>query len=240
MHRKELNERSPLRILDRSIHGGLGRGNVGVVVARHGVGKSAFLVGVALDDLMRRRKVLHVALDHPVERVATFYDEVFTDLCRREALEDVWRLRAEIERHRRIHCYTDGAFTIERLRAALAFLRDTEDFSPAAIMCEGVDFERLTLPELQEIKALAREADVEFWMSAVTTRGAARNERGVPEPLAHLESSIDVILTMAYEGGAVQVALHKDHDSPDVPDLKLALDPTTMLLIEEVDQRSSS
>lgn len=239
MHRKDLNERSPLRILDRSIHGGLGRGNVGVVVARHGVGKSAFLVGVALDDLMRRRKVLHVSLDHNVDRVATFYNEVFTDLCRTTALEDVWRLRAEMERHRRIHCYTDGKFSIGRLREALAFLRDTEDFAPAAIMCEGYDFGNATPEELQEIKSLAREADVEVWMSANTTRDAARNERGVPEPLAHLEKSVDVILTMAHDGRHVRVGLHKDHDNPQVSDLKLALDPTTMLLIEEVDQPSS-
>ena len=64
MHRKELNERSPLRVLEKSIHGGLGRGNVGVIVARKGVGKTAFLVGVALDDLMRDRKVLHVSLNY--------------------------------------------------------------------------------------------------------------------------------------------------------------------------------
>ena len=55
MYRKELNERSPLRLLENSIHGGLGRGNLGVVVARHGVGKTAFLVGVALDDLLRSK-----------------------------------------------------------------------------------------------------------------------------------------------------------------------------------------
>ena len=29
MYRKELNERSPLRLFEHSIHGGLGRGNVG-------------------------------------------------------------------------------------------------------------------------------------------------------------------------------------------------------------------
>ena len=43
MHRKELNERSPIRVLEASIHGGLGSGNIGVVVARHGVGKTAKL-----------------------------------------------------------------------------------------------------------------------------------------------------------------------------------------------------
>ena len=47
MHRKEVNERSPMRVLEHSIHGGLGRGNIGVVVARPGLGKTAFLVGIA-------------------------------------------------------------------------------------------------------------------------------------------------------------------------------------------------
>ena len=55
MYRKELNERNPLRLFEHSIHGGLGRGNVGVVVARHGIGKTAFLVGIALDEAMRGR-----------------------------------------------------------------------------------------------------------------------------------------------------------------------------------------
>ena len=41
MHRKDINERSPLRVLDKSIHGGLGRGNIGVVIARTGVGFDA-------------------------------------------------------------------------------------------------------------------------------------------------------------------------------------------------------
>ena len=36
MYRKEVNERSPMRVFESSMHGGLGRGNVGVVVSRAG------------------------------------------------------------------------------------------------------------------------------------------------------------------------------------------------------------
>ena len=64
---KELTERSPMRVFENSIHGGLGAGNLGVVVARHGMGKTAFLVDIALDDLLRGRKVLHVD-DRPDDR----------------------------------------------------------------------------------------------------------------------------------------------------------------------------
>jgi len=233
MHNKDLNERSPLRVLEQSIHGGLGRGNLGVVVARHGVGKTAFLVGVALDDLMRGRRVLHVALDMNFEKVQAFYDEVFNDLAHTQKLEDVWKVRLELERNRRIHCFGPETFSVPKLRKALEFKKHHEEFEPTAIVIDGFDFSRATSDELVQLRALAREVDVELWMSAVTTRDSERNERGVPEPVARLESTVDVILTMAHDGRAVHVGLHKDHDNPDVPDLKLALDPTTMLLMKE-------
>ena len=53
MYRKFLNARSPLRLLEKGLHGGLGRGNLGVVLAGHGVGKTSFLVCVGLDELLR-------------------------------------------------------------------------------------------------------------------------------------------------------------------------------------------
>ncbi len=42
-----------------------------------------------------------------------------------------------------------------------------------------------------------------------------------------------MILQMAHDTKAVHVTLLKDHDNPEVSDLKLALDPTTMLLMRE-------
>ncbi len=48
MYRKFVNARSPLRLLEKGLHGGLGIGNIGVLVAGHGVGKTPLLVGVAL------------------------------------------------------------------------------------------------------------------------------------------------------------------------------------------------
>jgi KaiC/GvpD/RAD55 family RecA-like ATPase len=89
MYRKELNERNPLRLFEHSINGGVGPGNIGVVVARHGIGKTAFLVGIALDEAMRGRKTLHVSLDKTVDHIREFYDEIFMDLAHSAHLEDI-------------------------------------------------------------------------------------------------------------------------------------------------------
>ena len=62
MYRKFLNARSPLRLLEKGLHGGLGPGNLGIVIGGPGVGKASFLVGVALDELLRSGRVLHVSM----------------------------------------------------------------------------------------------------------------------------------------------------------------------------------
>ena len=233
MRRRELNERSPVRLLEASIHGGLGSGNIAAVLARHGVGKTAFLVGVALDDLMRGRKVLHVSLEESSERVRSFYDEIFSDLAHERELEDVWKVRLEMERNRRIHCYLDGTFSIPKLRETIEFMRDHGDFHPVAIMLDGFPFDDTSKEQIDEIRSIVKELDAELWMTAVTHRESNTGEDGYPAPLAGLAEKIDVILQMAHDTKAVHITLLKDHDNPDVSDLRLALDPTTMLLKRE-------
>ncbi len=233
MRRKEINERSPVRLLEESIHGGLGAGNIGVVVARHGVGKTAFLVGVAMDDLMRGRKVLHVSLEHPSEKVRAYYDEIFADLAHDTEMEDVWKVRLELERNRRIHAYMDESFSIDKLREAIEFMRHHGDFNPVAIMLDGYPIESTKPHELDALRQIARENEAELWMAAITHRESRVNDHGIPEPVAHLEPKFDVILRMAHDTKAVHLDLLKDHDNPNVSDLRIALDPTTMLLKKE-------
>src|SRR5512141_808210 len=105
MYRKEVNERSPMRVFEKSIHGGLGRGNVGVVAARHGVGKTPLLVQIALDDLLRDRRVLHISHEHAVDHVRAFYDEIFHDLADYRRLDAPEAVRLDIEKNRLIYSH---------------------------------------------------------------------------------------------------------------------------------------
>lgn len=233
MYSKELSERNPLRLFEHSIHGGVGPGNIGVVVARHGIGKTAFLVGIALDDAIRGRKVLHVSLDKTVNHVREFYDEIFMDLAHSAGLEDLATARLDMERHRMIHTYTGGAFTVDKLRHSIQFLQDVAHFEPACLILQGYAFDKATLADIEALRQLAAEFKVELWMSAWTHRGVASDDRGIPEPLAKLSPAIAVIVQMADDGGIVNLSLLKDHDNPNVAKLTLALDPSTMLLVKK-------
>lgn len=233
MYQKEWNKRSPLRVFERSIHGGLGPGNIGVVMSRAGVGKTAFLVGVALDDLMRKRRVLHVNLHDSVEKVREFYDEVFNDLSEHAQLEDRPGTHLMVERHRMIVSYAPGSFSMEKLHTSLKMLEEQMQFVPEVVVIDGYpSFHKATEAQLQELKKLARELDAEMWLSTQTHRdgGDERDARGIPAKVAKFEEYISVVIDLEPVSDHVKLAILKDHDNRDVAEMHIQLDPRTLLL----------
>ncbi len=227
MYRTFLNARSPLRLLEKGLHGGLGPGNLGVVLAGHGVGKTSFLVGVALDELLRGGRVLHVCLDHTVSHVRAHYDTVFEDLASSTHLEDEAQVHTEIDRRRSIRVYAPDALTPSKLREAVKLESDAGG-QPSLLILEGMDCEKLPEDDVRDLKALAGELAAEVWMSAPSDQ---EHPVEVPPALLRFDDLISVVL--ALQPGADTVALQalKDHGNPDLSDLHVSLDPRTLLLV---------
>jgi hypothetical protein len=226
MYRKFLNARSPLRLLEKGLHGGLGKGNLGLVLAGPGVGKTACLVGIALDDLLRGGHVLHVALDQTVAHVRAFYDTVFDDLSSSTHLEDAARVHAEANRCRSIRAYPAGGFSAAKLREAAKFEAEA-GARPELVIVEGFDLAGAPPDELRELKVLAGELPAEIWLSA-----SVPNERvsGLPAAIRPIADLLSVVLALEPGDSAVALRALKDHDSPDLSALHVALDPRTLLL----------
>jgi len=227
MDKTFLNARSPLRVLEKGLHGGLGRGNLGVVIAAHGVGKSAFLVDVALDELLRGEAVLHVALDQTVSHVRAYYDTVFDELAATSHLDDVARVHAEVDRYRRIRAYPPAAFDAAKLREAVK-LESEAGAQPVLIVIEGLDAAHLSREDVADAKALAGEIDAEIWLSASAPEERVRR---VPETVERLDDLISVILALEPTDEHVALRVLKEHDNADVESLHVALDPKSLLLI---------
>lgn len=241
MYRKEVNERSPLRILEKSSHGGLGRGNLGVAMARAGVGKTAFLVHVALDDLMRDRKVLHVSLDSPVDHVKSWYDAVFQDLVKTAELADQAATQELINKNRIIQAYSlhghGGAneFSIAKLKHSVDLLSQHAQFVPDVVMIDAYDWSRATLEEAAELRALAKQMNVELWMTALTHRHQTGPDAPdkVPPPCDRFASLLSLVVFLQPVDKNLSVRLLKDHDNEVVCDTHLVIHPDTMRLVDD-------
>jgi hypothetical protein len=229
----EIHERSPLRVLDNSMHGGLGTGKLGVVCAGAGAGKTAFLVGVALDVVMNVGQVLHVALDQTVDRVRNYYDEIFAELARSQQLERPGEAHLKIERNRRIHTYVGHTWSVANLERTLSFLRSHTDLHPSMILIDGYNWKSGSEGDIRELRRLAAEQNAQLWMSATIDRDApVTHPAGYPEPVARFERLIDVLLRLKGADGTVHLTLLKDHDQPGPGNIALDLDPTTLLIVK--------
>jgi hypothetical protein len=249
MYAKEVNEHSPLRILEKSIHGGLGKGNLGVVMARAGVGKTACLVQIGLDDLLRGREVLHVSLGQTLEHVQSWYDALFDDLAARTKLEDKEAVRAQMTRRRIIKAYGDLSLPPERLERTLAMFEQHMKFKPSIIVIDGYDWSgghtqrdpgQSLVPlapvaaELGAFKSMAKRLGAELWISAQTHRGqTGQHPTQLTPPCAAYASLIDVAIFLEPHDGHIDVRLLKDHDSPAPVDTHLHLHPDTLHLVAE-------
>jgi hypothetical protein len=227
LYKKYLNARSPLRLLEKGLHGGLGVGNLGVVLAGHGVGKTAFLVGVALDELLRAGRVLHVCLDHTVAHVRAHYDTMFEELAASTHLENGSELHAEIDRNRSIRVYPPNSLSAAKLRDAVKFEIDA-GAKPSLLILEGLDCQTLARDEVAELKALAEELAAEVWLSSPVAEESVAN---LPAPLSGFGDLISVVLALEPGDGVVALRALKDHDSPDFTALRVSLDPRTLLLV---------
>jgi hypothetical protein len=203
-------------------------------MARAGIGKTAFLIGVALDDLLRGRKVMHVSLGDSVDHVRKFYDEIFEDLRKTSSMVDAGDAHLQMERCRMIHTYTEGRFSIEKLRRSVSFQKEHAHFEPEVILVDGFDVAGSTEADWTMLKDFAKEEDVELWLTALTHREEpVTNPRGIPNPVARFDAWISVMVALQPESKAVTIRLLKDHENEDVANLHLKLDPTTLLLLTE-------
>lgn len=225
MYRKFVNARSPLRLLEKGLHGGLGIGNVGVLVAGHGVGKTPFLVGVALDELLRQGTVLHVALDQTVSHVRAHYDTVYEELASSTHLDDAAATHSEIERHRSIRAYAPSSFSAAKLRDAVK-VESEAGSKPTLIVIEGL--EEIGREDLLDIRALSAELAAEVWISVASV---SEKVDGVPSEIEAVDDVVSVVLALEPGDGAVVLRALKDHDNEDLSALHVALDPKTLLLV---------
>ena len=232
MPTNDMQIRSPLRIFEKATDGGLGAGNLGVVLSRHGVGKTAFLVGLAVDALMRDRKVLHISTVESVERLRAFYDEVFQLICDRQQLDNRLERRLDLERNRHILVYNPETFSLDKLRQSVEFLSENAHFSPDVVIMDGTPrFDHSEDWEIEGVRELAGAWKAEVWTSSRLHRDDPDlDARGVPGTVSRFDAQLSVIILLDPHQDHVRVRLLKSHDRAEMPELNMELDPRTLLL----------
>jgi hypothetical protein len=232
MVEKSMMDRSPVRIFERAIGGGLGEGKLGVVLSRHGVGKTGFLIGLAVDLLLQGKKVLYISTKESVEHINNFFDQIFHAMAESLDLEELPQKQLRMERNRYIHVYNRKTFSLEKLEQSVSFLTDATGFVPDMVIMDGTPrFEKTEEWEIQGLLKLASEWGAEVWTSSNTHReGQEMDSRGVPTTVAAFDDYLSVIINLEPDSDHVKVRITKEHRSTEPAQVQIELDPKTLLL----------
>jgi len=224
---------SPLKILEQSSRKGLGPGNLGVLIARAGVGKTACLIHVALDRIFRGEKLIHVSLEEGPEKVTAYYNVIYFDLLKALNLSDSDEYRMRIDRNRMILAYLNQSFDLDRLESNLKNLAERLDFRPNTLIIDGLDFEKAGRGMLEGLIKMGRAFGTEIWLSALSHRHITdTNERGIPHPCAAVDDLLSIIIQLDPDPSGIFLRLLKDHDKSGDPDISVKLDPNTFLALD--------
>lgn len=229
---KGFNSVSPLKVLEKSSQKGLGSGNLGVLIARAGVGKTACLIHIAFDKIFRQKKLVHISLEEGPEKVTSYYNVIYYDLVKALNIEDESEIRLLIDRNRMILAYLRQSFETERLRTSLKNLAENLEFRPDTLIVDGIDFEKAERAFFEGFKEIAKAFDVEIWFSALSHRHITEvNERGIPHPCQTFDDLFSIIIELQPGSSGVFLNLLKDHDNPAIADNGIRLDPNTFLAL---------
>lgn len=233
MVKSELIQRSPLRILEKSINGGVGRGNIGMIASKKGVGKTACLVHIATDKLFRDRHVIHVSFSKRTDHIISWYEDIFNEISKRKNLENALEIHDEIIRNRVIMNFNQKGIDVSQILKSLEAMIVNGNFKADAIIIDGFEIEQMSVEGLNRLKEFARGLNLEVWISAsLRKEDPVFDENGFPYELKDVVSGIDVLVTLKYDEQNVRMDVIKDHDNPSPFDSHLYLDPKTLLILD--------
>jgi len=234
MIKDKIIKRSPLRILEKSIRGGLGRGNVAVLASRKGVGKTACLVHIATDKLFQEKPVIHVSYSSRVDYIINWYEDIIKEIAKSRKVKAAADIQESIIKNRVIMNFKQDAARTEQVLRSVEALIVHGKFAADTIIIDGYDFARTLPDDLSKFKDFAGRLGIEIWFSA-SLRGEEPifDEQGVPFLLRHFLGAIDVLITLVSHGDHVHLRLVKDHDHLAPKELGLKLDATTLLIAKE-------
>ena len=230
---EELIQRSPIRIFENSIHGGLKAGEIGLIASQAGIGKTSVLVQLALDKLLQEKKVIHVSFTQDVHYVPLWYEDIFNEFIFKKNLENAQEIKNNLVKNRVTMNFNQDGVTKAQIIKSLRAMIIEGGFKADAIIIDGFDFSKTDKESIASVKAFATELGVSVWYScSVPDGGTQFDKENIPSVISGYIANVDVVIVLQSKPDHVELTISKDRDSVISKNLAMKLDPKTLLILE--------
>lgn len=234
MGKEDLVSNNPLRALGLEKEDGADGRRVGLIMARAGLGKTAILVQIAMDSMLRDNKVMHVAIGEGVEKTRTWYDDILGLMNEEKKIENFQQVVDDVMKNRMIMTFKENSFDAAKLEERMEDLVQQGIFKADCLVVDGFDFaDANSAAAIDELKGFMEKNDLKMiWFSAVSHRGDERvSANGVPAPCHEIDDAFDTVLLISPEDNGIKLKTLKCSAACAVDAGKsLSLDPATMLI----------
>jgi len=220
---------NPFKIMEYDSKDIISEDGFGAVLARAGVGKTAFLVQLALRALLQNKNVLHISLNDPVNKVSLWYKEVFSNLAKQYSIKLSSQIWEAMLPHRFIMTFKVEGFSVPKLEERMTDLSEQNIFFPQVVIIDGFPFDESVRESLSDLKAIARKLSLHVWFAVRTHRHEEPASDGMPISFSNVSDLFNVAIQLQPEGKEIHVlSLKGGPSTTDFPELRL--DPSTMLI----------
>jgi hypothetical protein len=234
MGKEELVLNNPLRALglEEKVKGN--NQILGLVMSRAGLGKTAILVQIALDSMMRGNKVLHVSIGESIDKAKSWYNDILSLITKGKEIENIHEVISEILHHRMIMTFKESSFSQAKLEERLDDMVKQNIYKPECLIIDGYDFNDTSREALEGLKKFMKEQGLKMvWFSAVNHREDPRvSADGVPAPCHQIDDLFDTVLMIKPENENMFLDIIKCGSCAVKAGMTLALDPSTMLIMK--------
>ena len=230
MQKEDLIKKNPLRVLNPLTSETLPDHRMGLIMARAGLGKTAILVQIAMDSMLRGQKVLHVSIGEGLEKAKAWYEDVYKYIAEGFQLESATEVEGDLMRSRMIMTFKEATFSRLKLEERLNDLVYQNIFRPDIVVIDGYDFAKADYDSVMDLKEMMAAMNVQGWFSALRHRNDNRKSvTGVPAPCHEVDGLFDTVILLQPEKDSILLNIIKDEYDGAAGKI-LNLDPSTMMV----------
>ena len=223
MIKQDLINTSPVRFFENASKSALKEGQMGLITAKKGLGKTSILVQFAIDALLHDKHLVHVSFDQKSSNVIAWYESVLSEIGKKKNIDEMNLLNEEIFRNRIILNFNQDAFTLPKVVNTLKTLKEG-GVKVGTLIIDGGDMDKISSQDIKTVSDFAKKEGIAVWFSG-TNENSELTKTVSPELLPFF----DTVCHISSDGKSGILSILKS-DGKIIQTTAVRLDSKTMLM----------
>ncbi len=216
MEKKDLIEYSPVQYFEK-VSPALKDGEMGLVTAKKGLGKTSVLVQFGLDSLIKDKATVHVSFDQHSSNVISWYSSVLAEITKKKNISNLSEISEDIVRNRTILNFNQETFTLPKVVNTIKALNEGGS-KIATLVLDGLNLANTSKEDFSLFADFVKKEKMTAWFSYASEADKLKDTLD-----AEKINLFTTVAHMASNGKEIAISLLKNGEGQVKVDTKTSL-----------------